>query len=399
MGNYVDWDDPVLERMIEDHIRMIVASVRSYIVPDAILLRGSFGRGEGSVYTRNGKYIFLSDYEIDVVIRTPQYRKLFRQLSQDLTARLGVDTSLRWVRPDFLEKDRIGPFVTGSAPVTISLYESRAGSKTLWGDDLVRAGREIQPDEISPDSGIYLVLNRMAESLYLLNHSGERVNDGISEYYWVNKTILACGEALLLLWHKYNFSYRERGIRFAELAPEKLDFIPGNDAMLAEGFARATRYKLQPAPGLYIETVDETWAKTMPLVERVFQHLAQSVLGIPSEMDSEFPARLLNGLDSYGKPFTAAEKKLYKLLELYRAARAHSLPPALFSPHLAAQMVYAVIPLVFHNRFAPEASTLQAARQWLAKFGKLLPPANDPTEERDYLQKTAALCWKVFCYG
>lgn len=399
MGNYTCRDDPILEQTIENHMRMIVAAIRQYIVPDAILLRGSFGRDEGSVFQQEGKYYFLSDYEIDVVINTPRYRKLFRQLSRELTARLGVETSLRWVRPDFLVKQRIGPLVMGSAPVTISLYESRYGSQVLWGDDLVRASREINPAEISPDSGIYLVLNRMAESMYLMPNPSNNEASGPGAYYWVNKTILACGEALLLLWGQYHYLYSKRGRRFVEMAARKLNFLPDNGTLLTELFTRATRYKLAPDPSLYPETVTEAWNTAIPVIELVCKHLIEEVYKISTLPYSDFPSGYLESVKRYAGGLTALEFFAEKLLEAYRALRVRSLPPALLHAHLIGHIVYAITPLAFHSLQTIDPDILDITRQWLTRLGPLAQPAGDPAQERDYLQKMTANYWKVYCYG
>jgi hypothetical protein len=164
-AGYTALADPSVERTVDAHLQRIVAEVRARMEPDAIILRGSFGRGEGSVMASQGQLCFLSDYEIDVATFSPFHRPLFRRLSRQLTTELGVETSLRWVRPDYLRRDRIGPLPAGPAPITISLYESRYGSRTLYGEDIAQAGPAIDPCRIRLDSGVFLLLNRMAESL------------------------------------------------------------------------------------------------------------------------------------------------------------------------------------------------------------------------------------------
>ena len=188
MGRFTLLDDRLVEQTVEAHLQRMVAAVRSRMEPDAIILRGSFGRGEGSVVIQDGQLRFLSDYEIDVATLSPFHRSLFAELSHRFTTELGVDTSLRWVRPDYMRVGRVGPVPMGPRSITIALYEARYGSHTLYGQDVIHSSPAVDPGQISLTSGIRLLLNRMAESLYYVPSATDAAHDELESFFWVNKT-------------------------------------------------------------------------------------------------------------------------------------------------------------------------------------------------------------------
>jgi hypothetical protein len=401
MGRFTLLDDPLVDQTIEAHLHCIVAAVRSRMEPQAIILRGSFGRGEGSVAVQDGQLRFLSDYEIDVATFSPLYRSLFRELSHQLTAEFGVETGLRWVRPDYMSKNRVGPLPMGPAPITISLYESRYGSRMLYGQDVISSGPAVDPCQIRLESAIRLVLNRMAESLYYMPTGSDITHDELEVFYWVNKTILACAESLLLLWGQYHFSYQERGRRFATMADDRLVFMNDQGAVLSDLVTRATEFKLQPRRSLYPDTDQETWLQVVPICGTVFQHLVERVLGLSFDAYAEFPERYLQNASAASRSLSPLHFVTLKSLDVYKYLRRRRLPRGLPLPYGVPKVVYAVVPLVFmgwasNNETLP--TLLSEVRRWLGMICPLQSPQTDPRQEWDALRQSMLWAWKNFCY-
>ena len=399
MGNYTALEDPLIDQTIENHMRCIVESIVARMPPQTIALRGSFGRGEGSVMPRGDSLYFLSDYEIDVATPSPFYRSVFSALSKEMTEQLGVQTGIRWMRPDCLVKDRIGPFPIKREAITISLYEFRYGSRVLFGDDFISNGPVIDPRHIRLESGFQLLLNRMAESLSYMSLEDDYQDKSLVTYHWINKTILACAEALLLLWESYHFSYRERGVRFAELAQTRLGFMQSQAALFAELIKRATEWKLLPAAHLYMDTVRNSWEQIIPICGAVFKHLSEQGLSIPFDDYPEF-AQLYLQKTAGSAGFRSTVLRLpKKMLEAYRAIGAHGSMRNLSSRYFASQIVYSAVPLLFLCYGAePQVEYLHEARAQLAKLGELDQPREDVSEEWDYLRKKLFVFWKMYCY-
>jgi hypothetical protein len=369
--------------------------------PQAVILRGSFGRGEGTVYVERGRLRFFSDYEIDVATYSPRYRSFFSNLSKRLTGEFGVDTSVRWVRPDFLVKNRVGPFPTGPAHLSISLYETRYGSQTLYGEDITGSGPDIDSAEIQPFSGYQLLLNRMAESLYYLPNSAQRNHDTLAIFYWITKMILACAESLLLHWQRYHFSYRERGGRFTAMAKERLDFFDDKGSALADHVIRATEFKLHPRRSLYLDSVQETWTQVLSLCDSVFRHLTEKILGFSFQNYEEFPEGFLQYATRTANAYPRHQFMALKLLDVYKYLRKHLRPRGLHSRYQTSRAVYAVVPLMFASWANEEADLsliLKEIRYRMEKICPLESPRNDLWEERDLLRQRLLWAWKNFCY-
>lgn len=401
MTKYTVWDSPDIDRKVEAHLQRTVANVISNMEPVAIILRGSFGRGEGSVVMDNGQMRFLSDYEFDVATYSPFHRSLFRSLSHQLTDEFGVDTSLRWVRPDYLYRDRIGPLPMGAAPVTISLYESRYGSQTLFGKDVITTARAIHPEDIQTESAVYLLMNRMAESLLYMDGRNTPVNDLWKEYYWIGKTVLACAESLLLIWGNYHFSYAERGRRFLTSANSRLNFMGSDGETLCGLVARATEFKLRPRLDLYAEPVSVAWRKVIPICEKTFRYVAEKAFEFHFQNDVEFPTLYLRRITDSSRKTPLPQQGAVALLNIYKCLRARQLLQAVRSTLPIASRVYAVVPLMYASRMVEGddlSLLLVEIRKWLEKVTRLEKPDPDPLVEREILQHKVIWAWKNFCY-
>lgn len=400
MGRYTALNDPLIDQKIESHLKTIVETIRSHIEPMAIILRGSFGRGEGSVYYQKDEIRFLSDYELDVVTRSSSSRSIFKSLSVQLSKDLGVKTGLRWARPDFLTRERIGPYVVGKTTPTISLYEIRYGSKTLYGDDFFRGAAEINPMDIRLDSGMYLLLNRMAESILYMRPDKKQPEEEPEAYYWINKTILACAESLLLIWGRYHFSYAERGRRFAALANSHLNFMADGGVGLSGWVARATSYKLAPNPLIYPDSVESTWHKLFPEVEQVFKYVMEKVLQFQITDYREFPNQYLKATSRLAMEDTISMRMVSKLLDIYRSFRVRSIPSALFGPHFLYQIVYSIVPIVFNMQMVDAPTGLQdTVHSQISRLGRINTVTPIISQQKEYLTERTAWYWKVYCHG
>jgi hypothetical protein len=401
MGNFTVLDDPLADQIVSAHMQKIVIAVRSRMEPQAIILRGSFGRGEGSVMVQGDQLHFLSDYEIDVATGSPFYRSIFTEISNQLTTELGVETCLRWVRPNYMSTARVGPIPMGAAPATISLYESRYGSQIIYGHDVIGSGPAVNPNEIELASGVQLVLNRMAESLYYMPRTTDAEQDELKIFYWITKTILACAESLLLLWGQYHFSYEERGRRFAAMSNGRLGFIPDLEVELSELVARATEFKLHPKHGLYQKTIHETWQQVVPICASVFHHLTEQVLGFSFCNYTEYPEQYLEYQSASIKNLSPQHLLALKLLDIYKFIRQQRIPRGLLLPYDASQVVFSVVPLLFvgwAGKTDTSAALLSEARRWLNLIYPLKSPQSDYWDEWELLRTQMLRAWKNFCF-
>jgi hypothetical protein len=399
MGKYTVLNDSQIDQTIEDHMRRIVDEITTRMSPDSIILRGSFGRGEGSIMIREGKPHFLSDYEIDVTTKSPFHRSLFARLTKKLSDEFGMQAGIRWMRPDCFIKDRIGPFPIGEAKPTISLYEFRYGSQVLWGRDLFADSPPINPDDINLMSGLNLLLNRMAESFFYMSLDDDYMDSEGLTYYWINKAVLACAESILLVNRKYHFSYHERGKRFSELSEDRLNLPDGNVDQIKDLVKKATEFKLRPNLETYPHTVRETWLQVLPFCEVTLRWLVENLMEKRISQISEFPRVFIDYTKENTKYDQGKLSLLVNLHEIYRAFHSRHWPPVFSGENRPYYLVYSTVPLIFLSYGESKSRrVLQTAREIIGEMSALQPPLPDLDEEWNYLRQQLVKLWKVYCY-
>lgn len=391
MGKYTALDDPIVDQTVENHMQQIVAAIRSRIEPQTIILRGSFSQGEGSVLVEGDRLHFISDYELMAVTR---HRRWLRTVARQMTAQLGVETSISRVH-----------LYTGKRKTrrnvrpTIVAYELQSGGHTLYGEDLLNRGPAIDPRTLDIWNGLRLMLNRMAESLNHLSSPGKDW-EGLR---WVNKTVLSCAEALLIVHQQYHFSYAERGRRFANLSPD-LDTVVERASHLPDLVRRATAFKLRPSLDLYPEPMPLIWQQVKVACDATFRYVIAKYLGFSFGSYAEFPERYLSQLGAQNKIGKSRlgivpaplSQNLLLVLRLLRDRRRLPLRLVAYTTYPAYQVVFSVVPLLFLEN---SDDVLQEARRWMRKIRYIETRRTDPQAEWDYLRRCTGRAWKDFCYG
>lgn len=395
MGKYTAWDDPLPDQVVECHMQKIVGAVRSRFEPQALVLRGSFSQGEGSVVVDGSTLHFLSDYELIAISPHYGHRRWLQAVAQEMTAELGVETSISRVHPANIEHNSLGNVpIRGLARPTIAMYEIQTCGRTLYGEQCLNRGPAIDPAELDPWVGLRLLMNRMAESLERL----PRADKSWDELRWINKTVLSCSDALLIVYKRYHYSYAERGRRFAELAPE-LRSVIARAPHLPELVARSTAFKLRPCRDLYPEPVPVLWQQVRTACDAALRHVAERYLGLHFDSYADFPALYLDALiRGKSRRALASDHLMQNVLLSLRSLRTRRrFSPALLT-HLtypAYQVVYSVVPLIFQSG----DDVLPVARRWLSQIGSLQPRSSDRKAEWSYLRARTAQAWKELCYG
>lgn len=215
-GRYTTHADPKADETVHQQLQRIVEAIRVKIGNfEAIVLTGSFGRGEGGVYQdESGQFRPVNDYDLLVVSARNQAREL-GALGNSLAGELGIDyVDLGWSDGQWQ-----------SLPNTVAHYDLKHGSQVIAGDPNVL---ERLPDFASADLPIYeavkLLLNRTAGLLTGLR--GEFLQDAKAtpdqHRYLSNqiaKALMAMGDGHLIRWQGYDSSYESRRQRLAALAP------------------------------------------------------------------------------------------------------------------------------------------------------------------------------------
>ena len=217
----------------------------------AVVLTGSFSRGEGTVMPVNGHQRVLGDVEFLVVLPHRRderaLRPLFARWSREAGAALGA--------PDDLVVDlEFGPvdeaYFRHKARPSIFVHDLRRHGRVLWGPrDLLERIPSFPPAAIPREDALHLLFNRTIEQLEAWDRveqlHGEALLD--AAYQRLKLSLDLAGSALAFAG-EHVASYTERPRAFAALLARE----PALAALLPSTFggalARATAAKVSPDP-------------------------------------------------------------------------------------------------------------------------------------------------------
>jgi hypothetical protein len=275
--------NPAAEATIQQHLETIIKTVGQRIgAYEAIVLTGSFGRGEGGVYQDDSSaWRPVNDYDIFVVSPKNCGGEL-KELSETLVKELGLDyLDLGWTDGKW-----------ANWPSTVANYDLKYGSRVIAGD-LTILNR--LPAFASADLPMYeaakLLLNRTAGLLTGLR--GEMLGGGglnaDQRRYLSNqiaKAQMALGDSYLIRWGGYDASYRLRCERFAALAPGA-----GLSNEVIEQVVQGYQFKLKPDYSLYTQPLET--------INRLRPHLETAVIATVNQMSAGRTTDLASAMSLY----------------------------------------------------------------------------------------------------
>lgn len=249
-----------IEAGVRTLLHDITAAVVAELAPSAVVLSGSFARGEGGAYLRGHEVRTTSDIDLIAVYSGPGSmvraalarrgtRKLVKRLSRAFpTARLDLTTRpamhMRW-------------------PATTLAYHAMLRSaRLLHGELRLPPPSEVRIDDIPPNEITRLLLRRGAGLLLAwvrMSTAEEVLGSDIAQNVEldVDKAFLACGDAWLFRHGEYDHRLLVRVERFRGLRSIRL----GPTARLHEEYERSAHQRLFPSPdiGLRPAAYRERW--------------------------------------------------------------------------------------------------------------------------------------------
>ncbi|MGH7277089.1 MAG: hypothetical protein ACREJG_00215, partial [Candidatus Rokuibacteriota bacterium] len=215
----------------------------------AVVLTGSFARGEGTVLPVDGQLRILGDIEFLVILgRDVDYRTIRRRCAQwgrEAAATVGGAR----VRLD-VEFGPVGTgYLTHRARPSIFVYDLARHGKVVWGPpDLLERLAPFPAARIPKEDALFLLFNRTVEQVEawdrLATADGEALLDVA---YQRLKLVLDLAGSALAFAGNHTPSYQRRPLAFANLVAE----TPSLQALLPAGFQgdleRAACAKVSPA--------------------------------------------------------------------------------------------------------------------------------------------------------
>ncbi|MBP8951378.1 MAG: alkaline phosphatase family protein, partial [Armatimonadetes bacterium] len=220
--------EPAAAGRVRSDLKRILAAVRQEFRDlKAVLLTGSFGRGEGAMWRNaQGKWIPVNDYDLVVVAPTASNQRAV-ELGRRLAVDLGIDGVDLGVWPSVEDH-----WASGDVPLFV--YDLRYGSQVVWGDaDSLAPLSFYSPRQIPLREGVQLLFNRMA-GLQLALVRGRCPTDCRYSWNQVIKAAVAACDWYLLLWGDYTTRTTDKMVRFRTLA--RAAGLAGEDRQIVESY-------------------------------------------------------------------------------------------------------------------------------------------------------------------
>ena len=248
-GRFTIHPDPAADEAVRAQLATITDAIVARVGrPEAIVLTGSFGRGEGGVFRdRDGRYRAVNDFDL-LVIDPRDLNGPLQQLGHELAGQLEID---------FVDLSSSNGRWAG-LPLTIFNYDLRYGSQVLLGDpSILERLPPYASADLPPYEAVKLLLNRSAGLLTGLRGSllAGTPSSPEEKRYLTNqiaKALMALGDWHLVRWQGYDSSYRVRRQRLQSLAPGA-----GLSPALTSRIAQAYEFKCQPDYAQFAEGLRE----------------------------------------------------------------------------------------------------------------------------------------------
>jgi hypothetical protein len=385
---------------LESIVNFVTSSIAETFHPKSIIVAGSVGRQEFSCLKEDGTVKFLSDCEITVVpngfIQREALQNLTQKLSRKTQLELTINSSLKLWICSLLN----APYAVSCRiwQPTIRYYDLKYSSKVVYGKNILQKLPAIQPSDIPVWEGIKLIFNRMAGSL---GNFPDDCPESYKSFYWINKVILACQDALLLTLKKYQPSYRLRNRMFQEVFHSRFAELASKIPSLLELATKATDFKLKPNKNSYPSNLHSLWFDTVEVCDQVFRYVLTVDAGITFSSWVEFTQKYLTSpklKKNYTFEFTLFQP-LNNSGDPVSYATASKFLPCLGFNSLKQHTIYSIIPLVYFGLSRNgnvDSRQLSAARSILSSFKNLHGCNSDPFEEWTYLRQETCALWNTF---
>lgn len=283
----------VVEARIEHDQQLIAQEVLAAVMPEhfhALVLMGGYGRGEGGFVWHEGEPAPYNDYDYFLVLKGVSRGKArllqaqLQPLAHQLSEKVGVEVDLAVLRSESLHR----------LPYTLMHAEMQWGHRVIAGHQDVLNAMPPMPVE-SLEQGEFSRLMNNRGALLLLNAQCLATSDSCLSiesqatfFKYLNKAVLACGDALLAAQGIYHPSYVEKMQRIETIAE-----LPVDDFI--QLYRDALEQKFHPAPQQYNDEnledwqdrITQCWLNTLKLFED--QRLGKDIAGWDNYLLAEIP--------------------------------------------------------------------------------------------------------------
>ncbi len=287
MSDFIFVQDPKLNNDVADVIYNLREQLIRNFNPKSIILIGSFGRGEASVFKSGCNLKFLSDCEVLIIPNNHLFNQMvIKKFCSNFLKDTGLEITIGGV---LISIYLSSSFLTKKLRPTIGNFDLKYGSKVIYGFNYLDQIADIEPNDIPIWEGIRLMLNRIAEAL--AHFSLEKPDEDM--FFWANKIILANQDALLILYKNYDSSYSSRNNLFKKILPTVYFEIYNKYPSFLSLSVLATEYKLGQI-NMYREDLIDFWFEITEITDFVFRYIIKKEMGLCFDSYVDFQKKYLN---------------------------------------------------------------------------------------------------------
>ncbi|MFX1518992.1 MAG: hypothetical protein ACFFCD_03625 [Promethearchaeota archaeon] len=342
----------------------------------AVVLCGSFAKGEESIVIENNETHLLSDYDLEVLVKVLD-PKIMRKIDA-LVKQTSLDVSIGIIPLFYLKKLKM-----------IQIYELKKNGIVIFGNKshLDEISLEI-PSDIPKWEGIRLLLNAIMDMNALVKHENllGKINNFQfrSMVYACAKAYLACCRALLTSIGEYRTSLSESYALFSEIYVSKFQSLSKILPDLPNKVKFGLEFKLNPTISR-ISRSPSFWFEARNYILKVLQYNLSLYLRKP-EADLFVLLNILEDL-----PVQPLLNILYSLSLLMKMGKMPPLSTFFNSPMILAQIsgVY-IISAVDESGFIKK-SFIKTAFQKIRK----VYPVKEFCESWDLIKQVIINVWKL----
>lgn len=342
--NFTKYNNEEINTKISNQLSIVIDEIlkhKNEFAIISIILTGGFGREEGSVIIKNEKVMPLNDY--DIIVVSKKYPSLFNKakifsfsthISKYITNKIEVTVDISPIFYDELKK----------LPNSIFNYETKYGSKILWGRNVLDDMPNYDAKNIPLFEGIILLFTRAYALLY--GHPNSKPRELV--ILQLTKALHACCEALLLLSKKYHYSYFERNKIFKNVLVTEFPEIYNRFPQMEEMVDKAIKFKLWPDYSLFPDG-EKLWKEVCKIFIFIFKYYFMKYYCVDSDNLEDIIAKFLKE----ERRFSLTNPLLW--IEYYRNMKLHNKNPRFYisffhSPwHFASASLPVVLEMMIDN--------------------------------------------------
>src|SRR5215216_6585406 len=224
MGTYTAYDIPAVDSAIEAHMQTLWRLCSGYLGAnlDSLILSGSFGRGEGSVFIHaDGSVEPLRDYDTRLILHSPVGPQLIEAIRTEfmrITGMGGVDEQFSGQHGFSLTLEPLTREQLTSTFVRdrdLRAYDHLYASRVIGGPDYAPTLR-FPASEIPKVNGLRFLYQKMVGLVGHFASMDTTTDDRRTLLYECDKTFVEICTALVLLAGAYVPSYQARAELFAQ---------------------------------------------------------------------------------------------------------------------------------------------------------------------------------------